>query len=173
MKRIKITKKIWVVPDKKDEVFSLVLIERICASAPSFDVFNFSLEISEQYDIEDSPHYHTKVDISIETMDEIGERIEIEEAMLLEETQPEMTYYSEITSNYSATLDCDTFFGEVKIVVSTNEILESFILQVLGSMAFGLYDEAVRVHYPEYETIYYGFHIFQSHHYYYETEDEI
>jgi len=127
---------IWVMPEKKDEDFSLVLIERVYKIAKSLKVDAMTLEISEQYDDEETPHFHMKVGW--------GPCIDLSS--------------NEMKVNYTASEDNGTHSGEIQ---HSGEIHIEFCADspcpvgaILTTIAFGLYDEAIREFYPEWTTDY-------------------
>ena len=161
--KTKIIKRIWIVPEEKDSTFSLTLINRICMMVSSFNISSFSLEISEQYQypIEDSPHYHIKVDVEIDMHDSDEEEFEIKmiEAFEAEFSDTANKYCARATSNYYASFD-DSFSykGFVDVNFSTNAD-SPFIGPFFAILAFGLYNEAILNCYPEWRTTYWGLNI--------------
>jgi hypothetical protein len=123
-------KEIWVMPEEKDETFSLALVERIYNIAKSLKVEAFTIEISEKYVTEENPHFHMKAGFGL-CIDLPGDRIRV---------------------GYTASANNTTYGGIIQIEVRAEA--PSPIGIILVAMAFGLYDEAIRQFYPEWTTDY-------------------
>ena len=123
-------KEIWVMPEEKDEEFSLVLIKRLHSFVESFNIEAFTLEISEKYSTEGTPHFHMKVGF--------GLSIDLP--------------CNEMRISYDASANNVTYHGSMNIIVGADA--PGPIRLVLTAMAFGLYDEAICQFYPEWVTDY-------------------
>ena len=120
---------IWVMPEARDEEFTNDLVNRIKASAESFGVSSFSIEIRECYTNEETPHYHFKADFGNSNNLHVGL----------------------ITASYSATAD-KAYSGHMEISFKSDAT--STINSILVAGAFFLYDEAIRKYYSEWKTKY-------------------
>ncbi len=127
----KMEKRIWIMPEKRDENFTNELLERFEALAKSLRKTNFSLEIKEQYATEDTPHFHFRVDFG---------------------NQTESACKDYIIASYDASANNETYEGTMRInFYSDIRSTYSFTLVVA---AFAFYDEAIRKYYPEWTTHY-------------------
>jgi hypothetical protein len=122
---------IWIMPEERDEEFSLKMSERFWALAKSLGVSAFSVEVREQYESEETPHYHMKVEdgLSIDLPAEIG-----------------------ANATYTATAEGKTYDGRMKMRVRANG--PAPINMILAATLFGYYDEYIREYYQEWETEY-------------------
>jgi len=125
-----VRKQTWVVPEKRDEKFSNLLIRKIGASAKSFGISAFSLEIKEKYVDEAEPHYH----ISVST----GPCSDMPT--------------DKLKARYSAKADGKEYAGIMNIVFKSNAPENINQLMVMGALF--LYDEYIRKYYPEWKTEY-------------------
>ena len=120
----------WVMPEERDERFSNILIEKIAASAKSFRIDDFELEIEEKYTTEDKPHYHFYVVFG-----------------LFLGSPPTI-----LSATYKASANEEQHDGAVRILFKSDE--RGSINQLMATGAFFLYDEFIREFYPEWETVY-------------------
>lgn len=124
-------KRVWVMPEQRDEDFSLELINRFGFLAKSLGVSAFSIEICEKYQNEETPHYHMKVEIGIciDLPGEIG-----------------------VNAFYSAAANRETYKGEMNIRLRVH--CPNSLCLVLAATLFSYYDECIREYYKEWETKY-------------------
>jgi len=122
---------VWVMPEQRDENFSLELINRFGFLAKSLEIYAFSIEIQEQYQNEETPHYHMEVHsgLCIDLPSEVG-----------------------VNALYSATADGQAYDGQMKIRVRINGPVS--FGQILAATLFGYYDECIREYYQEWKTEY-------------------
>lgn len=118
------------MPEERDEEFSNILLKKILASAQSFGLNDFELEIKEQYTIEAEPHYHFHVGF--------GSCANLQLTVL--------------SATYIATEKGTQYEGTMNLTLKTGSKLN--IDQIMITGAFFLYDEYIREYYPEWKTTY-------------------
>lgn len=120
----------WVMPEEKDAAFSAALIESVSSVAESLGAMSFTIEVSEKFVSEDTPHYHMKVGFGLD----------------------DVFSSSILRVDYEASTDTETSTGSIFIKVRT--IAFKSVSKVLVAMVFALYIKAIEQHYPEWKTIY-------------------
>jgi len=120
----------WTMLEKRDEKFTKELAKKIIASAKSFGVVDFLIEIKERYLDEEKPHYHFKAKCGANKNRRTGL----------------------IAASYSATADGKTYSGRMEIIFKSDA--PEIIRRILTAGLLFLYDESIRKYYTEWITEY-------------------
>ena len=128
-------KHIWVMPERRDEKFTNTLIDQIVCFAGDLGICNLQLEIKEQYENEDTPHYHFLISSG--------------------PCQKSLSAMSptDMVATYLATKGDETHEGRVRLTFrALSGGNDKHKMIVAG--AFCLYVLLIRKFYPERKTIY-------------------
>jgi hypothetical protein len=124
------------MPEKRDETFTLALVEEIKRFARAFGIYSFDLEIKEKYTDESTPHYHC--------------HISSDGLLGGPATETSVTYTATKTDENRVK---ETHAGEVTLrLKTTGGSATKDLYIILG--AFPLYHECVVEYYPEWKTLY-------------------
>lgn len=123
-------KRIWVMPEKRDEKFSYLLIKKVYLFAKSLGITVFELEIKEQYTTEVEPHYHFHVTFGL--------------CLDLPTTA--------MSATYIASANNEQHDGAMNIIFRSNG--PHNFNKLIVSCSFFVYDEFIRKFYPEWKTTY-------------------